>query len=644
MNSDLKKKLIEKNPKLSAKAKALDALEKGAVVVHRSWGLGRITDITANLNLVIDFPGKPQHEMDAAFCVDKLEIIPVKSLVVDHMNNLFKLDKVTEADLIIDILKEYGGKATPVEIERTLFRLYRDKDTAKGKKVWTAAKAALAKDPRVQCPVKSTDSYVLREVEVRPEEVLLLQFFDTKAIKKQIELAARLFDLSKNEKGELPELGALHIREQLPNILATLTEGLKGVKALNPGERLYGIWVRNDLARFLHPGTSEDPAIRKEEQESAVFALEPTSASIIEEQIAANTLPNLAELIPSTHQYRLLDLISRCRQDWVQQSLDLLRRSRGKFTGECFQFLIERKKESELRAELERWLNEQQLSEPVLCWIVKNRATARRQKLFVNLMNQNLLRAIFKAVEDEALKNASSRRIQLAELVSEDRDLIKDLLAKASEDEAYDLAMTLWLNHGFEDLTKRSLLARFIHLYPRVGNIVSHTAEVRTTESAGLVISEDSFQRLQSELERIVKINIPETQKAIEIAKEHGDLRENSEYKMAKQDLETFQARKGQLETDLARARHTDFSDAPTDSVGIGTVVKLRVKSAKKEIEYAILGAFDSDPDANILSYQTPIGQALLHKKVKDVAITIIDGVHEEYEIIGIKRWIDVKK
>jgi transcription elongation factor GreA len=156
------------------------------------------------------------------------------------------------------------------------------------------------------------------------------------------------------------------------------------------------------------------------------------------------------------------------------------------------------------------------------------------------------------------------------------------------------------------------------------------------------LVSRQSFEAKQHEYELLITEKIPENKQAIVTAREHGDLRENSEYKMARQDQETLMAQKAQLEADLARAQITDFTDATDQAAGIGTVVTL--KSAKGKVyTYTLLGAWDSDPDQHILSYQTPLAQQLLGKTVGDSIMCSLDGRSEEVCTLSqISRWVDV--
>ncbi len=135
------------------------------------------------------------------------------------------------------------------------------------------------------------------------------------------------------------------------------------------------------------------------------------------------------------------------------------------------------------------------------------------------------------------------------------------------------------LNQGFEELTKKSLLARFIKIFPKIQSLVASDVEGK---DVNFLVSRASYDRRREEYETIVSKKIPENSRAIAAAREHGDLRENSEYKMAKQDQQILMAHKTQLERDLSRARVTDFKDALTDQVGVGSIVELRDQTGSR--------------------------------------------------------------
>ncbi|MGF1448271.1 MAG: GreA/GreB family elongation factor [Opitutales bacterium] len=618
MNKEAIDLIIKKNPRLKSQRERLEEMQPGRFGIHRTFGVGEIRDFDeVQQKLIIDFSdGKEGHPMDPAFCVGKLVLLPENHILVRQRKEPEEVETLVKkhpADLIAEILSGYPDMtASPIELEGVL-RLLLGPD--RFKKWWTATKKALVKDPRIAVPAKKTDPYVLREEPLKPEQEILEDFYAEKNPKKKILLAEKLYQLADSVE---------EIASDLPQIFQDLTAAVgKASRQLLQAERLHGVWVRNDLGRQLH----ED-----------VEVIEPTSKSIL---LETDDLSALAEDLPSTYYKRFLDLVTRTWPDtWKDQCISLLRNSSGKFTSECINFLSERDCQDEVAQCFRRWLDEQSIKGPVLYWIVKNRNSRKFAALVDGLIGPRLLAAILMAVDNEALQNTGNRRIALADVLSDDPDLIPDLLAEASGENARDLAQTLLMNQGFEDLTKKSLLARFIKRFPSIQNLVA--GEATTDEEDQLVVSKESFLSRRDELTDLIKVQIPANKEAIAAAREHGDLKENSEYKMARQDQETLLARKEILESELGRARQTDFTDATTEFVGIGSVVDLTQGSTGQRFRYSILGAWDSAPEKDILSYKTPLGQALLSKRVGDTVQTDIDGQIENWTLEQIERWVDV--
>ena len=197
-------------------------------------------------------------------------------------------------------------------------------------------------------------------------------------------------------------------------------------------------------------------------------------------------------------------------------------------------------------------------------------------------------------------------------------------------------------NQWFDSLTKKLLFARFIKEFPSIQKLVAAESGRSNEFDNSLLVSQESLDEKKKEYDLLISEKIPANKKAIEIAREHGDLSENSEYKMARQDQEILLSRKDQLEVDLKRAQVVDFSNASEDRVCIGSVIKLKSVISGEICEYVILGAWDSDPDNNILSYKTPLGQAVLSKKVGDIVKYSIGDNVSSWEIIEIGRYVDI--
>ncbi len=612
MNSEAVNALIAKTPSLKPAKAKLEAMEPGAYVVHRSWGFGQIKSYDdASHKLIIDFKGKKAHAMDPAFCITTMDVLPEKHLLVrkeTEPKKIVELAAENPAQLVVEALQAYpNNAATVIELEITLAQVIGEE---KFKKWWAAAKKAVAKDPRVAVPEKKTECYVLRETPVSAEDEILEQFNSTRSARRRIALAEEL----------MGAVAKKDIKGDLSGVLKGVADAVKDSNQLDAAERLYGAAVRDDLAKVL--GTENN--------------FEPSQATIIAN---VRDLPAIAERIPVQFQSRFLELIQETHPIEARDILfNLLKTSQGKFTTEVINFLVEHGHADELAATLKRWQTEQNLRAPVLLWIVKNRHSKKFAKLLNDLITPRLLSAIFFAIDYEALQASSARRIPLADILSEDTDLISDLLSTADPETARDLANTLMLNQGFEELTKKSLLARFIKIFPKIQSLVAADAEGKEEQ---LLVSRGSYDRKREEYETIVAKRIPENSKAIAAAREHGDLRENSEFKMAKQDQTVLMAQKSQLERDLARARVTDFKEASTDQVGAGTIVEVRNVANGNTTTYSILGAWDGDPDKHIISYKTALGAALLGKKPGDTVKVKAGGAEEEYTILSISRYAE---
>ena len=616
MNSESISAIIAKHPALKASKAKLETMEPGSYVVHRSWGFGQIKSYSeSEQKLIIDFKGKKAHPMDPVFCVTSMEILPAKHILARKESEPARIKELIEDDpvqLVIDTLSPYPNKAaSAIELEIVLTQVVGED---KFKRWFSNVKKQLVKDPRVSVPAKKIECYIVRDVPVSAETEIMEEFVNTRSARRRISLAEDLLAASIKEES----------KPSLAQVLSGITDAVRDSNQLDAAERLYGAFVRDELSKILgHEATN----------------VAPTQTDLIKE---VRGLTAIAEKIPVHFQSRFLDLVKETHPlEWREIVFALLKTSQGKFTTECINFLMENGQADELAAALKRWKTEQNLRAPVLLWVIKNRHSKKFSKLLNELVTPRLLGAIFFAIDYEALQSAGTRRIPLGEVLSDDPDLISDLLSTADTETARDLANSLLLNQGFEELTKKSLLARFIKLFPSLQSLVSGEAE---TKDEQFLVSRESYERKRIEYEEIVSKRIPDNSKAISVAREHGDLKENSEFKMAKQDQSVLMGQKVQLERDLARARITDFSEASTDVVSVGTIVDLRDVANGKAIRYSVLGAWDSDPDKHVLAYKTPLGQAVMGKKVGEHVKLKIGTSSHEYQIAGISRYIDSKK
>ena len=139
-----------------------------------------------------------------------------------------------------------------------------------------------------------------------------------------------------------------------------------------------------------------------------------------------------------------------------------------------------------------------------------------------------------------------------------------------------------------------------------------------------------------------MKIDIPENSKEIEVARSYGDLRENAEFKYAKERQGLLMAQGAKLAEDLEIVKPTDFTDISTDKINIGTGVALEFED-NSNITYFILGVWDQDDDLKIISSETKLAKLLLGLSIGD-DVNLPDGKAIVRDIISltneIKEWI----
>jgi transcription elongation factor GreA len=141
-------------------------------------------------------------------------------------------------------------------------------------------------------------------------------------------------------------------------------------------------------------------------------------------------------------------------------------------------------------------------------------------------------------------------------------------------------------------------------------------------------------KRLEEEIRTLdyeLKVQLP---KEILKAREHGDLRENAEYKAAKERQTFLDARIGQLHTRLAALSMMNLDRVPRGKVGLGSTVTLRHTGNGEQIVYEIVTPEETDPAVGRISPSSPIGKSLLNHEEGDTVEVRVPSGSKEYEIV----------
>ena len=601
MEADIQKAVDSKTVTPKA-GEALKALTPGTFCQHKSWGFGQIASVDFLLNqITIDFIAKKSHAMQLQYAAESLQPLANDHLFAQKSADMEAVKARVQSDpvgTVRQILKDFGGKATQDQIAQSLVPDVLSESAFK--KWWEATKKALRKDGHFAMPAKKSEPLELREEALSRETELLAAFQSARKLKDQV---AALDQILKNADAFAND------ESQLAPVLAKTEETAKQNQRLHPAIAFELLVLRDEIVAKTH--------------------LQPGSLSLAqmlreEEKHLHDVLPE----IPASRQKRILaELPKTFGEDWKTNAFSLMQRVHSaRVVSELARVLLDSGATEDLRRQLDRWIRDHSITRDVLYWLCKE-----RNGVFSDLVSAEVLSAILTAIERNQLSEIK-RGNRLRDLLIEDRELIPDLLSGAEIGVVRDVMRKLILSPAFEELSKRSLLGRIIRVYPEVQSMIGgDTVE----KEEALIVSWESLEKRKAEYEELVNKKIPENTRDIGIAREHGDLRENFEFKSAKEMQRVLMRRKSETEHDLARSRGTNFENPDTTQVSIGTIATVRHASGETTA-YTILGAWDSIPEKNVISYLTAIGQALITKKVGDQVELPTEDRAEKVEIISI--------
>jgi transcription elongation factor GreA len=581
----------------------LSQLRPQTFCLHKSWGFGQVSSWNLLLNqIVIDFQNKKQHAMQLSYAAETLQPLPPSHLFVRKVisaDELRRLAREDPAGLIGIALESFGGKVTQDQLQKALApEIVSEPDF---KKWWDAAKKAQRKSGHFSVPARKSDPIAARDKSLSYEEELLLAFKGARRLKDQI---GHLEGILKN---------ADNFQEsQLQPVVAQVEEIAARNLRLSPAQAFELLIARDELCQRF-------PQLQRSNLSVAEL--------LREHQNQLNDI--LPQIANSKHRRVLSEFPAAFPNDWDTRLLTILQNTSFRAVGEIARILVDQGRTDLLYQCLNRTIREHSVSSDVLYWLCKERGAHH----FADLFGPELMTAIFSALERDQFSEVR-RGSKIHDLLIEDRELVSDLVVDATSSQARDLMRRMMVTPVFEELNKRSLMARMIKTHPELQSMLSGESEEKRE---AFIVSWASLQRRKAEYDDLVSKRIPENTKEIGIARSYGDLRENFEYKAAKEMQTVLMRRKAELEHMLARARGTNFENVDSSQVSIGTVITLRDRQTDELIVYSVLGAWDSDPDNHVVSYQTAIGQALLGKKPGDCVQLPTETGTREVEIVSVE-------
>ena len=584
----------------------LSQLAPGNFCVHKSFGAGKVVEWDLpGKKIIIDFEKSTGQAMELQFALNKTEWIGVddfRAKKIEQVEELRILSKKDPVAMIVHMLESHGGSMTPDALEVELSGSVIPE--ASYKRWWDSAKKSLRESRLAVIGAKRTDAIVLRTGDQSPAEALVADFEAAKDIKGMIKALEAIAS----------DIGAFdNATDSLKRLLEDIDEGAKKAARVQLGYALQLVAARDEVI-----GSSK--------------ALELDPAAVrLSDLLMASDIMKLADetgALPSSRQRAVYEAFPAAYgHAWVEKIVIVFDRVGARGVTEIARLLNEHGQMPALIIHLKSAIARRDLGADALIWVCRERKEAS-----VDVFNADVGASVLNLLENDHLSDGPRKTSRLQSLLGDDKTLLVDLVETMDVNEARNFSRRLLDCPVFGELEKKSLMARIIKARPETGELVSGNSPKRDET---LLVSWESLEKKKAELDDIIRNKIPQNRQDVKIAKSYGDLRENFEYKSAK-DMEKYLShRRTALDREINSARGSDFKASDPSKVNIGTIVTL-VDAAGNLSEVTVLGAWDSDPDKKLVSYLSDVGKALLNRVLGD-AVEVRDPVTEEMRTLTIQ-------
>ncbi len=153
-----------------------------------------------------------------------------------------------------------------------------------------------------------------------------------------------------------------------------------------------------------------------------------------------------------------------------------------------------------------------------------------------------------------------------------------------------------------------------------------------------VTLTREGYNKMMKELECLKSEKRLQIARDLDHARSLGDLSENAEYDAAKNAQAMNEKKIAELEDTLSRARIIDETNIPKDEALLGATIRVRDRATGDEFDYMLVAEEESDFDMNKISVSSPVGKALLGKKVGDVVEIEVPAGSLNYEVVSISR------
>ncbi len=584
------------------------AFDAGNFVFHRTWFVGRIASVQGD-EIVIDFAKSRGHKMSLKMAIDSLTTLSKDHLwVLKAIWSKEKLHDKVKGDIpwaLRILIKSFDNRTDLKKIKAELVPAIL---TLSEWNSWsTKARDILKTDSMFGNAPDAIATYIVRDRPLSYEEKIYNQFKAEKGFFARVQCLRDFL-----EHGE-PD------SEYFSEMLGFFTGFVRSYQVANEQVVAAYLFLKELATKysFLKGTASANFAELFDEIEDMVTVYDCIKDSELKRSFLQHVrtfLPDWAEVFVRLFPYCLnASMIETLKaaghEDMLKKMvLDIIENYRDH--REAFIWCVKNLTE-------EDWYKELPLS---------------YEKILITLVH--ILDISFKEIEDHR-DTTENRKVnkQVQSILFSDGALEKFLLDSNPDtiERVYTLVMDV---KDLDPALKMQLRRKMMERWP---DFKISGEEEKQVVSRGLIVTAAKYEEKQRLLHEIMEVEVPANQKEIAYALSLGDLRENAEYKAAKEKQDELNARVAKLKNEIERAQLFDKTTLNASKVAFGTVVALHNEITNAKESYTILGPWESEPTDNIISYLSPLGKKLLNHKAGEHLSFMINDRKFQYAVMGIE-------
>lgn len=562
--------------------RTLLGLAPGVLCYEATWRFGvvRRVDLLGR-RVEIDFEIKKGHSMVLAYAAETIQLLPPEHLMARfhrEPDSIRALIRNSPAEVVVLALKSFGSISLSSLQEKLVPGIL---EAADWKLFWETARKALKKDGHVVLPAKRTERMVFRQ---EGEDDFGRIWFSTLAAERDMrKILDRIESLCNARK---PEDLDVDLKKTIEERLAFVLKGAE------PGRWDY--WARALRLAFAcgveGAGIQFTNRLQRFENERDFFTIINSSSA--------------REIEP------LLDMLHQKRgESFRKQMLAWLPKMDIGVLSAVIPLLCSAGGSDTCAAVIRDQISKQSASVNLLLWIHRNPTCIQEWKLgSLPALARQTIHQLEASAHGALLRSQNQLRDRFVQA-----EWLHAVVESMTENQRREFLDRMKTTSAWPNLERLAALGCIIKKFPELEQLMSTSRSATDSPGKGPLTSRRSYRSRQEALEKIVREEIPANSREIGVARSHGDLRENAEYKAAKDHQSVLFRRRTELQQQLREVQPSDLEGFPTDRAGLATGVDVEYADGRKERLY-ILGAWDRDEGLGIISMDTRLAQSISGK------------------------------